>query len=147
MVIKSANLLLRLLLGGVLIFAGALKVFAPAEFAGQIVNYRLLPHEFVNMVAITLPWAELATGLFLVMGVWVRAAALLAAGMAGVFVISVGQAVARGLNIECGCFGTAAGTRVGLIHLAGVLAMFIAAAWLVWKHRVPSPLPPPAPRC
>ena len=132
---QAAGLLLRLALGGVFIFAGVVKIINPAHFAADVGNYRLLAREWVNLFAITLPWIETLAGLLLVAGIWKRASALLIAAMLAVFLIAIGQAVARGLNINCGCFGTVEGRKVGLEALAQDAAMLAAALWLVWQDR------------
>src|SRR5262245_60470507 len=86
---------LRWILGGVFIVAGASKVLQPAQFATAVANYRLLPHELINLVAITLPAIELAAGLLLVAGAWVRGSALVVTGLSGVFFVAIVSALAR----------------------------------------------------
>jgi len=112
------NWVLRLVLGGAFILAGLLKISDPAKFAEDVSNYRLLPYEWTNLVAIFLPWIELVTGLFLLTGVWMKAAALVATAMTLTFFVVIVSALARGLNIECGCFGTIGGKHIGLVNLA-----------------------------
>jgi uncharacterized membrane protein YphA (DoxX/SURF4 family) len=132
---KWINLLLRLIIGGIFVVAGAVKIVNPAAFADSIANYRMLPHEWINAFAITLPWVEVAAGLLLIIGIWMRTNALLIALMLVMFIIAIGQAVGRGLNIECGCFGTVEGRKVGLVALAEDAAMLAAAAWLAWREK------------
>lgn len=137
--------LLRLALGGVFIYAAASKIYAPDKFAIAISNYRLLPHELVNLAAITVPWVEIVTGLLLILGVWARANALILLGLTIVFLFMISSALARGLNIECGCFGTVGGRRVGLTNLAFDALLMAMAAVLVWRLKDPPPKPvPPA---
>jgi uncharacterized membrane protein YphA (DoxX/SURF4 family) len=131
---KIVNFILRLALGGVFIFAGVVKIINPAGFASDIGNYRVLPHEWINLLAITLPWIEVVAGTLLITGPWKRASALLIAVLLVVFLVGIGQAVARGLNISCGCFGTVEGRKVGLVALAEDIAMLAASAWLVWRE-------------
>jgi len=95
----------RLLLGAVLVVAGALKVPDPAAAVRAVRAYRLLPEELVGPVAFGLPVIEVAVGLALLAGVFVRAAAVAAAVLVVVFLAGVGSAWARGLQIDCGCFG------------------------------------------
>ena len=132
---KAVNLILRLVLGGVFIFAGVVKIINPTQFASDVGNYRMMPHEWLNLFAITMPWIETLVGLLLALGIWKRASAVLVAVLLVVFLAAIGQAVARGLNINCGCFGTVEGRKVGLIALAQDIAMFAAAAWLVWRDK------------
>jgi uncharacterized membrane protein YphA (DoxX/SURF4 family) len=95
----------RLLLGGVLVVAGALKLPDPAAAVRAVRAYRLLPEALVGPVAFGLPVVEVVVGLALLAGVYVRTAAIAAAVLMAVFVAAVGSAWARGLQIDCGCFG------------------------------------------
>lgn len=79
------------------------KITDPAAFADSIVAYRLIPVHAVNVFAIILPWVELLVGLALVNGVASKSGALLAAVMNLVFIGAVASAMARGLDIDCGC--------------------------------------------
>ena len=124
--------LLRLALGGVLVYAAFPKLAEAHAFAGAIARYRLLPATFNQILAVTLPWIELAAGMLLVLRLWVRPAALLAAGLAVIFTLAVGSALARGLDITCGCFGTEGGARVGAWVLALDLGL-LAGAWVVYR--------------
>ena len=122
--------LLRLVVGGAFIFAGVLKIADPAKFAIDVSNYRLVPHELINLVAILMPWMEVVAGAFVVTGIWLRAATLVIASMTVMFAIVILSALARGLNIECGCFGTLGGKHIGLVNLAIDMTLFCLAAWL-----------------
>jgi putative oxidoreductase len=124
------NGILRLLVGGAFVFAGALKIADPAKFALDIANYRLMPHELINLTAILLPWIEVAAGLFVLAGIWLRAAALVIIGLTVVFFAVIVSALARRLNIECGCFGTIGGKHIGLVNLAIDSTLFCLAALL-----------------
>ncbi|MGY5885277.1 MauE/DoxX family redox-associated membrane protein [Modestobacter lacusdianchii] len=95
----------RLLLGVVLVVAGALKVPDPAAAERAVRAYRLLPEALVSPVAFGLPVLEIAVGLALLAGVFVRTAAIASAALMVVFLVGVGSAWARGLQIDCGCFG------------------------------------------
>ena len=127
------NWLLRLLLGGAFVIAGILKIAAPAGFAVDVSHYRLVPHALLNPVAIVLPWIELVAGVCVLTGFWLRSGALLIAVMTVMFFIVILSALARGLNIECGCFGTNAGKTIGLQTLAIDFAFFCLAALLIWR--------------
>jgi len=132
---KWVALIMRLALGGIFIVAGIMKIIDPAAFAKDIGNYRLLPHDVINLLAITLPWIEVVAGGLLVVGIWKRTNALLITLMMAVFIIAVGQAVARDLNISCGCFGTVDGRKAGMVALAQDAVMFLGALWLTWWYK------------
>jgi putative oxidoreductase len=132
---KPLNLALRLLLGGLFVFSGLTKIIEPAAFATDVGNYRLLPHATIHLLAITLPWVELLAGLMLALGIWTRASAMVISVLMIVFTIAVSQALARGLDIKCGCFGTATARKAGLETLALDLTVLAVAAWLVWRTK------------
>ncbi|HSH93040.1 MAG TPA: MauE/DoxX family redox-associated membrane protein [Roseimicrobium sp.] len=108
---------LRFLVGGAFLFAGILKIMGPAKFAIDVANYRLVPHDMINLVAVLLPWIEVTAGVFVLAGVWLQPAAVVITFLTGTFLIAILSALARGLNIECGCFGTVGGRHVGLVNL------------------------------
>jgi putative oxidoreductase len=87
-----------------------------------------------NLLAVTLPWIELLTGALLVMGLWRREAAAVAAAMLVSFVVAVSWALANGIDIaNCGCFtvgGSAEGRALGWKLLAGDLALLTVATFL-----------------
>jgi putative oxidoreductase len=98
----------RILIGGLFIYASVYKILEPAAFASSIRNYMILPAEWSNIVAITLPWIEIAAGIFLILGIQIRPSALITSGMLAVFLSAVIYAYSIGLNIDCGCFKAAA---------------------------------------
>jgi len=126
---------LRLVVGGAFIAAGSMKIAAPAAFVISIDNFRLLPHAGLHPLAITLPWIEVLAGLLLVAGFWKRPSALVCVCLMTVFTGAVVQAMARGLNIDCGCYGTVGAQRVGWMKLAENLCLLTAAVWLAWHYR------------
>jgi uncharacterized membrane protein YphA (DoxX/SURF4 family) len=103
----------RLVLGGVFVTAGILKVPDPAAAVRAVRAYRLLPEPVVAPVAFGLPVLEIAVGLALLLGVFVRTAAIAAAVLLVVFLGGVGSAWARGLQIDCGCFGNGGEVAAG----------------------------------
>ena len=98
--------LLRVALGAVFIVASLDKIQNPESFATTIANYRFLPYKFINGIAIVLPWLEVITGTFLVLGVWIRANTMIVWSLLLAFSIAISQALVRGLDISCGCFTT-----------------------------------------
>jgi len=97
-------LTLRVGLGLVFIYAGILKIRDPVAFAGSVAAYKLLPYSLNYLVAATLPWVELACGLFLIVGYKVRASAAIIAAMNILFIVLLASTIMRGLDIDCGCF-------------------------------------------
>jgi uncharacterized membrane protein YphA (DoxX/SURF4 family) len=95
----------RLILGGVLLVAGALKVTDPYSSATSVRAYQILPVDLANLLGFILPFAEVAIGIFLIVGIWVRLNALAGGALMIMFIIAIGQAWARGISLDCGCFG------------------------------------------
>jgi len=133
---KALALVLRLGLGGLLIVAGALKLRAPVAFATELANYQLLP-ALAPYVAALLPVVELVVGGALVVAprAWRRAAALGALALLAAFTVAVGSAFFRGINIDCGCFGTGGGPITGLTLARNVVLMAAAAAIVAFEDR------------
>jgi uncharacterized membrane protein YphA (DoxX/SURF4 family) len=103
----------RILLGGVFVVAGVLKVPDPAAAVRAVRAYRLLAEPLVAPVAFGLPVIEIAVGLALLAGVFVRTAAIASAVLLVVFIAAVGSAWARDLQIDCGCFGNGGQVAAG----------------------------------
>ena len=119
-------LLAQVALGLLFLAASLSKIGDAGPFAIQIHHYRLLPFGLENLVAVTLPWIELLAALAILLRLSPRAGSVVVAGLMGLFVIVVAAAVVRGLDIECGCFGTADAGRVGVAKLLenlGLLAL------------------------
>jgi len=99
------TLFARLILGGVLLAAGGLKVFKPTESANAVAAYKLMPTEIAHLIGYALPWLEVAIGLLLIVGFMVRPAAVLSGLIMIVFIGAIASVWARGMLIDCGCFG------------------------------------------
>jgi len=94
----------RIILGAIFVYASLDKIANPQAFADIINNYRVLPVQLVNPLAIFLPWLEFITGLFLISGKWVKGSLLIYSTLLVIFIIALSQALIRGLDISCGCF-------------------------------------------
>jgi len=99
------TLLVRLTLGGILLIAGAIKVPNLPKSAMAVRAYEVLPITLANFLGYTLPWIEIGLGLLLIVGVLVKISGALGALTMLTFIIAITQAWARGLSIDCGCFG------------------------------------------
>jgi putative oxidoreductase len=100
------RVVVRLVLGGILLVAGAMKIGEAAVFFSDLLGYRLpLPEIFLRWVAIGLPWVEVVLGLGLIFNFWPETIRPLVCALWLIFVLLLGQAVARGLDLDCGCFG------------------------------------------
>ncbi|MBI3972620.1 MAG: DoxX family membrane protein [Chloroflexi bacterium] len=96
----------RLAVGVIFVLAGVTKLANPGSFTATLLAYDVVPVGVIRPLALTLPWLETLVGLYLVVGLFARAAAGVAIGLLMVFSLAIAQAVARGLSLEnCGCFG------------------------------------------
>ncbi len=102
---KTVLLVFRVVLGGLFVYAGVVKVGDPLDFAQDIRNYRLVGQSLAFAAAIVLPWLEILAGAFLVAGLWKRGAALVVSGLLVFFIALTAVTMVRGLDVDCGCFG------------------------------------------
>jgi uncharacterized membrane protein YphA (DoxX/SURF4 family) len=103
---RVALIIARLVMAGIFIYASIDKIAQPAAFAKDVYNYQILPDALINLTALLLPWLELLLGLCLLAGVWMPGAVLAVNGLLLVFLAALVFNLARGLDVNCGCFST-----------------------------------------
>jgi putative oxidoreductase len=128
---RAISWALRLGLGGLFVVTGVLKLRDPAAFATAIANYQLLP-QFAALLAATLPAVEIFAGAALIAtpSPWRRAAATAITLMMVVFTLAAVAALARGIDISCGCFGAESG-RVDALTIVRDLVLLAAVGAMV----------------
>ncbi|MFD1320924.1 MauE/DoxX family redox-associated membrane protein [Micromonospora sonneratiae] len=128
----------RLGLAAVWIVAGGSKVSDLAASGYAVNAYQVMPYDLAMVIGAALPFVELALGVLLLVGLATRLSAVFSAALLVVFIAGIISAWARGLNIDCGCFGgggeLAAGQSptygteilrdVGFLVLAGILLIW-----------------------
>jgi uncharacterized membrane protein YphA (DoxX/SURF4 family) len=129
----------RAVLGGVFVVAGLIKLPDPAAAERAVRAYRLLPEGLVAPAAFGLPVLEIAVGLALLAGVFVRTAAVVSAVMLAGYIAAVASVWARGLSIDCGCFGGGGQVAAGQTNYAGEIArdaalLVVALALARWPR-------------
>ncbi|MBI5743873.1 MAG: DoxX family membrane protein [Elusimicrobia bacterium] len=131
--IKISALLARLVVGGVFVYAGAVKALAPAEeFAYAIETYKVVGPKLALLAANVMPWVEVYAGLLLAAGVFTAPLALFNLAMLAFFELLLGQAWLRGLPItSCGCFGAGGSTSISQEFLQNLCLMCLA--WVAFK--------------
>lgn len=138
-VADGLGLIARLVLGAVFLVAGALKVTTPEALATATQAYQVLPHDVAAYVGYALPIIEIILGLLLVVGLFTRASAAITSFLLIAFIIGIAQAWARGLTIDCGCFGgggTVASNETSYLpRILEDLAMLAGGLWLTWRPR------------
>ena len=129
----------RLVIGGVWIAAGVLKLPDPAASVRAVRAYDLLPEAVVPMVGHLLPVVEVVVGTALVLGLLTRGGALVSALLFLLFVGAIASVWARGISIECGCFGGGGARQdasssypLEIVRDVGLLALSV---FLVWSPR------------
>ena len=142
--------LLRLILGGALIYAGVLKMLDPQAFADSIAGFQIVPRELINLIALSLPPFEILLGVALILAPIMRlrnngirqSVALTTTCLFAAFVFMLGQAIVRGIAVDCGCFGGGASwmeswspTARVWFSLVRAFALFLGALWL-WKKEL-----------
>jgi uncharacterized membrane protein YphA (DoxX/SURF4 family) len=100
---KYFQFVLRFIIGGMFIYVAYNKLVNPEEFAKAIKNYNMLPLQVINIMAIILPYIELFSGLFLILGIFKKGSSALIGISLIIFIFALTTAFARGLNIDCGC--------------------------------------------
>jgi uncharacterized membrane protein YphA (DoxX/SURF4 family) len=122
---------IRLVLGVTFIVASIDKIIHPDGFAQSIYNYRMLPHSTINLMAIVMPWLELVCGILIIVGMFLRGSAFWIGLMLLIFIIALSSALARGLDISCGCFSVEGGHGVDIGLLVRDIIMFFGAIIVV----------------
>lgn len=121
----------RIILGIIFLLACYDKILNPQEFAVAVYNVQVLPDSLVNVTAILLPWVELMLGISLLLNVWIPGAVvlgnLLLLSFFGLLVFNL----ARGLDVDCGCFSTSAGgAPAGYATVLRDLSFLIVSGYL-----------------
>ena len=119
--------LCQIVVGVVFAWAALAKIGDLRGFAVDVHNFRIVPVALENLVALTFPWIELVAAMSLVLGIRARSGAVVTLALMVVFTAAVAAAVARGLDIECGCFGTEDGATVGVKKLAENVVLVLVA--------------------
>lgn len=127
---KYVLLFVRLFLSFIFIYSGIVKISDLQGFSISVYNYRLLPDFLINFVAVILPWIEVCAGILLLFGISVKENTFIILGMISIFTLAIGISMIRGLDIDCGCFGTDDGTRVGIQKLIENIFLIILSAYL-----------------
>src|SRR3989440_7854300 len=132
---KLAWRVLDVIVGGIFVYAGVLKILDPVQFANDIDNYKSLPWFVSVRLAFYLPWLEILCGLALVSRLLYRGGLSILTALIAVFIGATIAAKARGLDITCGCFGHASKNWNFSTHLVLNLLILLAAVVLFSRVR------------
>lgn len=136
---EKVALVLRVLMGAWFAYAGGLKIFGTGldGFVTDIENYKLVPPTLALAAAYIVPWMEVVAGVCFMLGIMKKGAWLAMLGLVLVFIVSVGSAWWRGLDISCGCLGGS--EKISYWRKAAEFALYLATlgylAWVEWFPR------------
>ncbi len=129
---NAAVFIVRVLLGALLLAAGALKVGHAPELAASIAGFRLLPAAIAGPLALALPYVELLLGLYLVAGLFTRIVAAIVAVQFLLYSGAIASAVLRHIPANCGCFGPGDPTVADWPHVGFDLVLAAASVFVAW---------------
>ena len=129
--------ILDVIIGGLFVYAGAIKALEPVRFATDIDNYKILPWTIAAGIAFYLPWLEILCGLAVILRKFYRGGLLILLVAVLVFLGATIAAKARGLDISCGCFGHASQHWSFPQHLAVDLGILVGLLCLWFASRAP----------
>ncbi|MEO6836594.1 MAG: MauE/DoxX family redox-associated membrane protein [Candidatus Tumulicola sp.] len=123
---------IRIVVGGLLVVAGSLKIGHPVELAAAIAGFRLLAPLAIGPLALALPYLEVLLGGYLIVGLFARVAAIVACAQFVVYAAAVASAVLRHIPAGCGCFGPNDSAVADWPHVAFDLGLALASAFIAY---------------
>lgn len=134
MTIKILHWLCRLILAGVFIYSGYVKVQEPLQFAVAISGYRLLPENLIFPMARFLPWAEIVLGFAILIGWKIRYFSAATVALLLFFIAVLAITISRGIEANCGCFGL--DERISPLTILRDSLFLIPALYLTFEPRL-----------
>ena len=132
----QSNLVLRLIIGGMFVYAAYDKIIHPDQFARIIYNYHQVPGQIINVFALLLPWVEMISGILVIVGYWHKSGTLIISGLLVMFIIALSIALAKGVNIECGCFSTTSKAKGPIKDLIfRDIMLLLGCGVILWTRR------------
>lgn len=123
-----------IVLGGPFLAAAVPKMLNAQAFAQDISNYQLMPEWSIGPLARVLPAVEVVVAAALLAGIYQAGAALLSLGMLTAFTVSIVQALVRGIDLDCGCFGDAAASPISMWSLVRNIALICLSVLVLIGH-------------
>jgi uncharacterized membrane protein YphA (DoxX/SURF4 family) len=127
----------RFVLAGVFLTAGTLKAMDPSGSVAAVRAYELAPAALETLIGWGLPFLEIGLGLLLALGLQTRAVAIVSAVLLATLIAAVISVAARGLSIDCGCFGGGGPVPPGETRYASEIirdaGLLLLAGWLIWR--------------
>ncbi len=132
--LRALHWLCRLVLAGIFIYSGFIKLQEPLQFAVAITGYKLVPENFIFPLATYLPWVEVALGLGILIGWKIRFFSAAAAALLFLFIAVLAITISRGIDANCGCFSM--DERISPKTIARDSLILIPAFYLLAEHRL-----------
>lgn len=132
--LKIVHWLCRLILAGIFLYSGYVKLQEPLQFAVAIAGYKLVPENFIFPLATYLPWLEIVLGLGILIGWKIRYFSSAAAGLLLFFIVILAITISRGIEANCGCFSL--DERISPKTIARDSLILIPAFYLMAEHRL-----------
>ena len=120
----------RLVLGVIFIYASYDKILHPKAFAEVVYNYQILPDGLINVTAIFLPWLEMLMGVFLIVGFWMSGTIIWCNILLVVYIGALWFNLARGIDVNCGCFSTSKGSSISIETFLWDAAFLVLSVYL-----------------
>lgn len=123
---------IRILGGGLFVYAGIIKVIDPQHFRAAIASFQIVPETYLSPIALLLPPLEILAG-----GAWIlnrvtRSAAVIQLALCLIFMGALGIAVWRGVPADCGCFGSLGASGLTNLWTALIRDVLLACAIAWW---------------
>jgi uncharacterized membrane protein YphA (DoxX/SURF4 family) len=128
---KIVHWLCRIILAGIFLYSGYTKLRAPLEFAASLSAYKLFPTKLIFPIADYFPWIEILLAIALLIGWKIRYVALATAGFLSFFLCILAITYFRGIEADCGCFGS--GDRISPLTLARDGTFLLPALFLIFE--------------
>jgi uncharacterized membrane protein YphA (DoxX/SURF4 family) len=139
--LDAIGLLLRLGLAAVWLVSGAIKVSDPGQFYAAVQAYQLFGASTASLISSAVPFLELGLGLLVLVGLGTRVIAVLSGLLLLAYIAGVAQSWARGLTIDCGCFGGGGQVAAGQTHYGQEIlrdaGFVLMATWLAIRPETP----------
>ncbi len=132
--LKIVHWLCRLILAGIFLYSGYVKLQEPLQFAVAISGYKLVPENFIFPLATYLPWLEIILGLGILIGWKIRYFSSAAAALLLFFIVILAITISRGIEANCGCFSL--DERISPKTIARDSLILIPAFYLMAEHRL-----------
>ena len=138
LILDIISLITRLAMAAVWIISGISKLRDSLQTQKAMKAYEILPGDLISPLAAGLSAFEIALGVLLFLGIFLRPAGVISIGLLTVFIIAIISAWARGLTIDCGCFGggganSNAGPATYLTEIGRDLGFIVLSVWTVWR--------------